>query len=163
MGKRKKKGILNEFKEFVLRGNVVDLAVGVIIGSSFQTIIKSLVQDVISPLLGVITGGVDFTNHFILLYHPQEGEIVRSLAEAQALGPVFAYGLFLTSVINFLIMAIVIFFMIKAINMLNKTKTGQLTVPSEKSCPYCYKKISTNAKRCPYCTSQLDSNNQTTG
>lgn len=112
----KKKGIVAEFKDFVLRGNVVDLAVGVIIGASFQGIVNSLVKDVISPLIGVITGGVDFSNQFILLYKAPVGSSIGTLKEAQAMGPVLAYGSFITAVVNFLIMAVVIFIMIKAIN-----------------------------------------------
>lgn len=162
----KKKPVINEFKEFILRGNVVDLAVGVIIGAAFQAIVSSLVKDIISPLIGVITGGADFSNKFLLLYTPQEGADVSTLAAASSLGPVFAYGAFITSVINFLIMAIVIFIMVKAINTL-RGKTQQViaqqtkpqpasgAVSQEKQCPHCYKQIHVNATRCPYCTSQL--------
>ena len=158
----KKKGIVTEFKEFVLRGNVVDLAVGVIIGAAFQGIVSSLVKDVISPLIGVITGGVDFSSQFLLLYKASEGSSVQTLADARALGPVFAYGSFITAVINFLIMAIVIFIIIKAINAVNGKKQSQTTsITEDKKCPYCYQPIHPKAKRCPHCTSQLDSKNQT--
>lgn len=170
----KNKPVINEFKEFILRGNVVDLAVGVIIGAAFQAIVSSLVKDIISPLIGVITGGVDFTNKFLLLYTPQEGADVSTLAAASSLGPVFAYGAFITSVINFLIMAFVIFIMVKALNTL-RGKTQQViaqqtkpqpaaaaaAVSQEKQCPHCYKQIHVNATRCPYCTSQLEGQSST--
>ncbi len=159
----KKKGIWSEFKEFVLRGNVVDLAVGVIIGAAFQGIVSSLVKDVISPLIGVITGGVDFSNQFLLLYKAPEGTSIQTLSDAQALGPVFAYGTFITSVINFLIMAVVIFIIIKAINVLKGNKQTESTSPPAegKTCPFCYQPVNPKATRCPHCTSQLDSKSQT--
>lgn len=153
----KKNGILGEFKEFVLRGNVIDLAVGVIIGAAFQGIVNSLVTDIISPLIGVITGGVDFSNKFLLLYGAPEGADVSTLQAAQALGPVFAYGSFITAVINFLIMAAVIFLMVKGINSLHgKKKEEAPAVPEDKECPYCFTHIDIKATRCPHCTSLLD-------
>ncbi len=151
-----KKGIIAEFKEFVLRGNVVDLAVGVIIGASFQTIVNSLVKDIISPLIGVITGGVDFSNKFVPLYAAPAGADVSTLSAAQALGPVFAYGSFITAVINFLIMASVIFMMIKVINTLRgKKQQAEPAASTDKECPYCFTRINVNATRCPNCTSNL--------
>ena len=181
-----KKSMVNEFKDFILRGNVVDLAVGVIIGAAFQSIVTSLVKDIISPLIGVITGGVDFTNKFLLLYTPANGADVSTLDAAGAQGPVIAYGAFITSVINFLIMAVVIFFMVKSINSLRgkaqqavtlkmkgksggsssqSTTSGSASDPSseEKQCSYCYKKIHINATRCPYCTSQLEESSESCG
>lgn len=167
----KDKPVINEFKEFILRGNVVDLAVGVIIGAAFQAIVSSLVKDIISPLIGVITGGVDFSNKFLLLYTPQEGADVSNLMAASSMGPVFAYGAFITSVINFLIMAVVIFIMVKALNTLRgksqqviaqqaKPQTAANPASQEKQCPHCYKQIHVNATRCPYCTSQLKGQNE---
>ncbi|MEY8352392.1 large conductance mechanosensitive channel protein MscL [Lachnospiraceae bacterium 54-53] len=162
----KKRKIITEFKDFVLRGNVVDLAVGVIIGASFQAIVNSMVKDIISPLIGVITGGVDFSSKFVLLYSAPEGADVSTLAAAQALGPVFAYGSFFTAVINFLIMAVVIFFMIKGINTL-QGKKSQTAAPApaplseEKKCPFCYSPINAKATRCPHCTSQLNGQKDT--
>lgn len=180
-----KKSMLNEFKEFILRGNVIDLAVGVIIGAAFQSIVSSLVKDIISPLIGVITGGVDFSNKFLLLYTPVNGADVSTLAAAGAQGPVVAYGAFITAVINFLIMAVVIFIMVRSINSL-RGKTLQVMTPKMKGqsgsatasnassvsqtqssslseekqqCPHCYEKINVNATRCPFCTSQLDNSN----
>lgn len=180
-----KKSMISEFKEFILRGNVIDLAVGVIIGAAFQSIVSSLVKDIISPLIGVITGGVDFSNKFLLLYTPVNGADVSTLAAAGAQGPVFAYGAFITAVINFLIMAVVIFIMVRSINSLRgktlqvitpkmKGQSGSATASSTSSasqtqsnasseekqqCPHCYEKINVNATRCPYCTSQLDNSN----
>ncbi|PPK80333.1 large conductance mechanosensitive channel [Lacrimispora xylanisolvens] len=157
-----KKSITAEFKEFVLRGNVVDLAVGVIIGGAFQGIVSSLVKDVISPFIGVITGGVDFSNQFLLLYKVPQGTVIQTLADAQARGPVFAYGAFITSVINFLIMAVVIFLIIKAINVLRGTKqAGGSAAAEDKKCPFCYQPVDPKATRCPHCTSQLNSKSQT--
>jgi len=151
-----KKGIIAEFKEFVLRGNVVDLAVGVIIGAAFQAIVNSLVKDIISPLIGVITGGVDFSNKFVPLYAAPAGADVSTLSAAQALGPVFAYGAFITAVINFLIMASVIFMMIKVINSLRgKKQQAEPAAATDKECPYCFTHIHVNATRCPNCTSKL--------
>ncbi|WP_313345928.1 large conductance mechanosensitive channel protein MscL [Lacrimispora sp.] len=188
-----KKSMVSEFREFILRGNVVDLAVGVIIGAAFQSIVTSLVRDIISPLIGVVTGGVDFTNKFLLLYTPANGADVSTLEAAGAQGPVIAYGAFITSVINFLIMAVVIFFMVKSINSLRgkaqqavalkmkgksggsssqSTSTSSSTTTSdsasapsseEKQCSYCYKKIHINATRCPYCTSQLEESSESSG
>ncbi len=153
----KTKGMINEFKEFILRGNVVDLAVGVIIGAAFQGIVNSLVKDIISPLIGTVTGGVDFSGKFLLLYDAPQAADVSTLEAAQALGPVFAYGAFVTAVINFFIMAVVIFVMIKAINSLyGKKPEAAPAAPKEKNCPYCLKPVDINATRCPYCTSQLD-------
>ncbi|WP_333649710.1 large conductance mechanosensitive channel protein MscL [Lacrimispora sp.] len=153
----KTKGMVSEFKEFVLRGNVVDLAVGVIIGAAFQGIVNSLVKDIISPLIGAITGGVDFSGKFLLLYEAPQGADVSTLEAAQALGPVFGYGAFITAVINFFIMAVVIFAMIKAINSLHgKKQEAAPAAAKEKNCPYCFKPVDINATRCPYCTSQLD-------
>ncbi|GGO29797.1 large-conductance mechanosensitive channel [Gemmobacter aquaticus] len=110
--------MLNEFKAFIARGNVVDLAVGIIIGASFTAIVNSLVADLVNPLIGVVTGGIDFSNLFINL---GEGDFT-SLAAARAAGaPVFAYGSFITAVINFLIIAWVVFLLVKAVNKLQET------------------------------------------
>ncbi len=134
----------------------MDLAVGVIIGAAFQTIVNSLVKDIISPLIGVITGGVDFSNKFVPLYAAQAGADVSTLSAAQELGPVFAYGSFITAVINFLIMASVIFMMIKVINTLRgKKQQAEPAASTDKECPFCFTRINGNATRCPNCTSQL--------
>lgn len=149
------KNIINEFKEFIMRGNVLDMAVGVIIGGAFQKIIGSLVNDVIMPVISLVTGGVDFSNWFIAL----DGHHYASLAEAQAAkAATLNYGTFITQVIDFLIMAFVIFMMVKIMNTLaNKVKkpVEEVVEPKAKVCPYCMSEIDIHATRCPHCTSEL--------
>ena len=149
------KNIINEFKEFIMRGNVLDLAVGVIIGGAFQKIIASLVNDVIMPIITLCTGGIDFTNWFIAL----DGHHYESLAAAQAAkAATLNYGTFLTEVINFLIMAFIIFMMVKTMNTLAKrTKKAEepQASPTTKICPFCKSEIAIDASRCPHCTSEL--------
>lgn len=148
------KNFIEEFKKFIMRGNVMDLAVGVIIGGAFQAIINSLVNDVIMPLIGLITGGIDFSNLFIQL----SGEKYATLAEAQAAGvAVFAYGNFITAVLNFLIIAFVIFLLVKGMNRLAEGKKKDVKEePTTKTCPFCQSEISIKATRCPHCTSVLE-------
>ena len=149
-------GFFGEFKKFIMRGNVIDLAVGVIVGGAFQTIVKSLVDDVVMPVISLATKGVDFTNKFILL---GEGEFA-TLAEAQEAGvAAIAYGNFINAILNFLIMAFVIFCLVKTINTVNdKTKKKEEAAPAEpttKECPYCKSEIAIGATKCPNCTSDL--------
>jgi large conductance mechanosensitive channel len=124
-------GMMKEFKEFAMKGNVMDLAVGVIIGGAFQTIIKSVIDDLIMPLVGKVLGNVDFSN----MYVPLSDKIVKvndtwpALAEAKKLGPVFAYGNFITVLINFIILAFIIFMMVKAMNNLRKKEAAAPTPP----------------------------------
>lgn len=143
--------MLQEFKKFVMRGNVVDLAVGVIIGAAFGKIVTSLVEDLIMPPIGKIVGNIDFTN----LYLPLSDKIATglSLVEAKKLGPVLAYGNFLTIVLNFLIVAFCIFLVIKGLSSLQKPPPE--SGPVNKDCPQCATSIPIAAKRCPNCTSQL--------
>lgn len=142
--------IMEEFKQFVMRGNVIDMAVGVIIGAAFGKIVTSLVNDVLMPPIGLLLGKVDFSN----LYLNMSDKVFVSLAEAQQAGvPTLNYGLFLNNVINFLIVAFVIFMLIKQINRLQKPPTP--TAPVTKVCPFCCSTIGINAVRCPHCTSQL--------
>ena len=144
---KKGKGFLKEFKQFILRGNVLDMAVGVIIGGAFTAIVTSLNQDILTPLLGLI-GGTDFSH---LMYVLGEGE------EA----PVLMYGNFITAVINFLITAFVIFLFIKLINGITDklAKKEEVAVaPTTKKCPYCKSDIDLEATRCPHCTSVLNEN-----
>lgn len=156
MGKKKKNGFIAEFKEFIMRGNVVDLAVGVIIGGAFQKIVTSLVNDVIMPVISFITGGIDFSNWFISL----EGKTYATLAQAQEAGAAtLNYGVFLTNVINFLIMAFVIFLMVKGLNTLARKKETKEEEPKTKTCPYCQSEVSIKATRCPHCTSELKKQN----
>lgn len=144
------KKLMQEFKDFALKGNMLDLAVGVIIGGAFSGIVKSLVDDIIMPLISLLTGKIDFTNMFIAL----DGGTYATLDEAKAATSVLAYGSFLTGVINFLIMAFVVFMVIKELNKLYK-KPAAPTEPTEKECPYCKSRIPLSATRCPHCTSQL--------
>ena len=150
------KNFINEFKTFVMRGNVIDLAVGVIIGAAFQAIVNSLVKDIITPLISLITGGLDFSNLFIQLNGAEKYATVAAATEAGV--AVLAYGSFITAVINFLIMAFVIFCLVKFINKLSAPLTKKEeapAAPTTKKCPYCQSEIDINATRCPHCTSDL--------
>lgn len=151
----KKSGFISEFRKFIMRGNVVDLAVGVIIGGAFQAIVKSLVDDIVMPVISLITKGIDFTEKFVAL----DGVSYATLADAQAAGAaVLTYGNFLSAIINFLIMAFVIFCLVKAINKVNeKTSKKEEVVeePTTKTCPYCQSEISIKATKCPCCTSDI--------
>lgn len=156
----KKKGIIQEFKEFAMRGNVMDLAVGVIIGGAFGKIVTSLVNDMIMPVIGLITGGQNFNEQFVILKLPENVEktAVTSLAKATELGvTTFNYGSFITAVIDFLIVAFVIFLMVKGINQLTlfNKKEEAPAEPTTKKCTYCQSEISIKATRCPHCTSEL--------
>ena len=143
---------LLEFKEFAMRGNVMNLAVGVIIGAAFQTIINSLVNDIINPILGIFTGKIDFSNLFITL----DGSHYETLDAAEKAGAaVFKYGSFISNVINFIIMALVVFCIVKFLNKLRKPATKTPAEPTTKKCPYCMSEISIEATRCPNCTSSL--------
>lgn len=148
------KKFMEEFKTFIMRGNVMDLAVGVIIGGAFQAIINSLVNDIIMPLISLITGGIDFSNWFIQLSGDQK---YATLAAAQEAGvATLSYGNFITAVINFLIMALVIFTIIKTINTLDaKYRPKKEEAPTTKKCPFCQSEIDIKATRCPHCTSEL--------
>ena len=145
--------MLDEFKKFAMRGNVVDMAVGIIIGGAFGTIVKSLVSDVIMPPIGLLLGGVDFSDLFITLKEGTTAGPYATLAAAQAAGAVtIGYGLFINAVISFLIVAFAVFLLIKVINRMQAEKPAE---PTEKECPYCLTSIAIKATRCPNCTSQL--------
>jgi large conductance mechanosensitive channel len=144
--------MIKEFKEFIMRGNVLDLAIAVIIGGAFGKIITSFVNDIIMPPIGLLLGNVDFSNLFINL----SGTPYKSLAEAQTAGaPTLNYGLFLNTVIDFLIVAFVIFLVVRTANRLQKPKPVPPAEPTTKECPYCISTIPVKATRCPNCTSQL--------
>jgi len=144
--------MLKEFKEFTLRGNVIDLAVGVIIGGAFGKIVSSLVNDIIMPPIGMLLNGVNFSNLFFSL----DGKNYASLADAQAAGaPTLNYGLFINNTIDFIIVALVIFLMIRAINRMKKQPVPATSEPTSKDCPFCFTSIPLQATRCPHCTSQL--------
>jgi large conductance mechanosensitive channel len=143
--------MLKEFKEFALRGSVLDMAIGVIIGTAFGKIISSLVSDILMPPIGLLLGNVDFTNIFWSL----SGEKFQSLADAQAAGAAtINIGLFINTMINFIIIALVLFLVLKPINEMNKKK-AKSAEPTVKDCPYCLTSIPLKASRCPHCTSQL--------
>lgn len=142
--------MLKEFRDFALRGNVIDLAVGVIIGAAFGKIITSFVSDILTPPIGLLLGKVDLTNLFI----DMSGHGYRSLADAKAAGAAtLNYGLFLNNIIDFLIVAFVIFIFIRAINHMQRPVLPP--EPGTKACPYCATDIPIKATRCPHCTSQL--------
>ena len=151
------KKFMEEFKTFVMRGNVLDLAVGVIIGGAFQKIITSMVNDIIMPVITLITGGVDFKQWFLAL----DGSTYAKLEDAQAAGAAtLNYGVFITEVINFLIMAFVIFTIVRTMNKIaDAAKPKEEEVPAEpttKKCPHCCSEIAIEATRCPNCTSVLE-------
>jgi large conductance mechanosensitive channel len=142
--------MFKEFREFIMRGNVVDLAVGVIIGGAFGKIVSSLVSDVIMPPIGLLLNGVNFSNLFISL----NGQPFATLADAQAAGaPTLNYGSFINAIIDFLIIGVVIFLLIRSMNRLQKPAPA--AAPTTKECPHCFSTISVKATRCPNCTSQL--------
>ena len=143
------KGFLKEFKEFALKGNMIDLAVGMIIGAAFTALVNKLVSDLIMPLISLITGKIDFENMFI----PLAGQTTKVYTEAVEQGAVLAYGSFITAVINFLIMAFVVFVFVKQMNKLKKAEPE--AAPIEKECEYCKTMIPIAATRCPHCTSKL--------
>jgi large conductance mechanosensitive channel len=148
--------MLKEFKEFVLRGNVVDMAVGIIIGAAFGTIVASLVGDIIMPPIGLLLGGVDFANFFILLKVGSPAAPYASLADAQAAGAVtINYGVFINAVVSFLVVALVMFLLIRSINRLKREEEAPLAEPTTKECPFCLSTIPIKATRCAYCTSEL--------
>jgi large conductance mechanosensitive channel len=148
--------MLKEFKEFALRGNVMDMAVGIIIGAAFGAIVTSLVKDVIMPPIGLLLGGLDFANFFILLKAGSPAAPYASLAEAQAAGAVtISYGVFINTVINFLIVAFVVFLLIRSINQMRRQEEAPPAEPTTKECPFCLSTIPVKATRCAYCTSEL--------
>ena len=155
------KKFIGEFKEFIMRGNVMDLAVGVIIGGAFQAIVNSLVNDVIMPLISLATKGMDFTNKFILLSKPAEGvPEPATLAEAKEAGlAALGYGSFVSAILNFLIMANIIFLLVKGINkvanMGKKKEEEKEEEPTTKVCPFCKSEIAIDATKCPHCTSDI--------
>jgi large conductance mechanosensitive channel len=145
--------MLKEFKEFAMRGNVIDLAVGFIMGAAFSTIVNSLVNDIIMPPVGLLLGGVDFSQLFIDL----SGDGYASLAAAQEAGAAtINYGLFLNALINFIIVALAMFLLVKAVNRLMAQPKEEVPAePTTQECPFCATEIPVKATRCPHCTSEL--------
>jgi large conductance mechanosensitive channel len=154
----KERDNFKEFKDFAMRGNVVDMAVGIIIGGAFGTIVKSLVADVITPPIGLALGGVDFTNLFITLEPATEGAVYSSLAVAQEADAVtLNYGLFLNASISFIIVAFAVFLLIKGINKATKQQKEEAAAaePDTKECQHCCSTIPIKASKCCHCTSQV--------
>ncbi|NND36016.1 MAG: large-conductance mechanosensitive channel protein MscL [Gammaproteobacteria bacterium] len=148
--------MFKEFKEFAMRGNVVDMAVGIIIGGAFGTIVKSLVSDVMMPPIGLALGGVDFSNLFVTVKDGAAAGPYSSLAIAQEAGAVtINYGVFLNNVISFLIVAFAVFLLIKGINSMKREAEAPPAEPTEKDCPKCCTSIPIKATRCPNCTAEL--------
>lgn len=148
------KKMLNEFKQFAIKGNMIDLAVGMIIGTSFNKIVSSLVNDMIMPLLGIFTGKIDFAQLYIAL----DGKTYESLAAAEEAGAAcFKYGAFLAGLLDFLIMAFIVFLFVRGINKLREMNKEPEApkAPTTKTCPFCKSEISMEATRCPHCTSEL--------
>jgi large conductance mechanosensitive channel len=149
--------MLKEFREFAVKGNVVDMAVGIIIGAAFGAIAKSLVDDVLMPPLGLLLGGVDFTNFFIVL---KEGAAAAapypSLAAAKEAGAVtLNYGVFFNTILTFLVVAFAVFLLVRQINRLRREEQVAPAAPTDKPCEFCFMTIPVQAKRCPHCTSEL--------
>ncbi len=145
-----------DFKEFVARGNVMDMAVGIIVGAAFSAIVNSLVADVIMPPIGLLLSDVDFGNLFVVLQQGATAGPYATLADAQAAGAVtLNYGLFINTIINFLIVAFVIFLIIRGVNRLKREEEAPPAEPTTKECPYCLSKIPIKATRCPHCTSEI--------
>ena len=148
--------MLKDFKEFAMRGNVVDMAVGIIIGAAFGTIVKSLVADVIMPPIGLLLGNVDFSNLFIVLKEGATAGPFATIAEAQKAGAVtINYGVFINTIISFIIVAFAVFLLIRAINKLQREEEAPPEEPTTKECPHCLSTIPIKATRCGHCTSEL--------
>jgi large conductance mechanosensitive channel len=148
--------MLKDFKEFAMRGNVVDMAVGIVIGVAFGAVIKSLVADVIMPPIGLLLGNVDFSNLFITLKAGKVAGPYVSLAAAQAAGAVtLNLGLFINTIISFVIVAFAVFLLVRGINQLRREQEAPPAAPTTKECPYCLSEIPLKATRCPHCTSEL--------
>lgn len=148
--------MFKEFKEFAMRGNVLDMAVGIIIGVAFGAIVNSLVADVIMPPIGLALGNVDFSNLFIVLKAGGTAGPYASLAAAKQAGAVtLNYGFFINTIINFIIVAFAVFLLVKGINRLRRKQVALPAEPTTKQCPYCLSTVSIKATRCAFCTSEL--------
>jgi large conductance mechanosensitive channel len=151
--------MMKEFREFALKGNVVDMAVGIIIGGAFGAVVNTLVSDLLMPPIGLLLQGVDFANLFIVLKEGAKAAPYATLAEARAAGAVtLNYGIFLNALIGFLIVSFSVYLMVRAVNRLRRTRPAPEALPAApalKECPYCYTMVPPKAVRCPACTSQL--------
>ncbi len=149
--------MLDEFKKFAIRGNVIDMAVGIIIGAAFGTIVQSLVKDVLMPPLGLLTGNVDFANLFAVLKDGTPAAPYTTLQAAQEAGAVtINYGLFFNTIVSFVIVAFAIFLLVRYINKLREPDEGPAAPPTVKKCPHCVSDIPIQATRCPHCTSEIE-------
>ncbi len=149
--------MLEEFKKFIMRGNVIDMAIGIIIGGAFGTIVKSLVDDVLMPPIGLLLGGIDFSEFFVVLKQGANapGPYV-ALAEAKEAGAVtINYGLFANALVSFLIVAFAVFLLVRSINSLRRQEKASAAPPTTKACPFCMSQVALNATRCPHCTSEI--------
>jgi large conductance mechanosensitive channel len=148
--------LVKELRDFISRGNVIDLAVGFIIGSAFSTIVKSLVSDIIMPPIGLALGKVDFSNLFLVLKEGDRPGPYYTIAAAQEAGAVtLNYGLFINSIVTFLIIAVALFFLVRIVNRMRREKEAPPPLPTTKECPFCFTLIPIRATRCPNCTSEL--------
>jgi len=148
--------MLKEFKEFAMRGNVIDMAVGIIIGAAFGTIVNSLVQDVIMPPIGLLLGNVDFSNIFAVIKEGKVAGPYASIAAAKAAGAVtINFGIFMNTLISFILIAFAVFLLVRTINKLRRQEEAPPPVPTTKECTYCFSSIPIKATRCPNCTSEL--------
>jgi large conductance mechanosensitive channel len=149
-------GMIKEFREFAVKGNVVDMAVGIIIGAAFGTIVKSLVDDVIMPPIGLLLGNVDFSNLFVVIREGAQAGPYATIAAAHSTGAVtLNYGMFINTIISFVIVAFCVFLLVKNINRLKREEVTAPASPTTKECPHCFSTISIKAVRCPHCTSTL--------
>jgi len=149
--------MLKEFKEFAMRGNVIDMAIGIIIGGAFGPIVGSMVNDVLMPPIGLAMGGVDFSNLFVLIKEGSKAAApYASLAAAKQAGAVtINYGLFINSVISFIIVVFCVFLLVKTMNRLKREEAAPPAEPTTRDCPFCYSAIPLKASRCPHCTSEV--------
>ncbi len=148
--------MFKEFREFAMRGNVVDMAVGIIIGGAFGTIVKSLVDDVMMPPVGLLIGNVDFSDLFVVLREGTAPGPYAALAEAKKAGAVtLNFGAFANNVVSFVIVAFAVFLLVRGINQLKREKEAPPAAPSTKDCPFCCSSIAIKARRCAYCTTEL--------
>src|SRR4030043_638122 len=148
--------MLREFREFAMRGNVIDMAVGIIMGAAFGGIVNSLVSDVIMPPIGLLLGNIDFSNFFLVLKEGKVAGPYASVAAAKAAGAVsINYGMFVNTIVSFVIVAFAVFLLIRGINKLRRQEEAPPPVPTTKECTYCYSSIPIKATRCPQCTSEL--------
>jgi len=148
--------MFKEFKEFAMKGNVIDMAVGIIIGAAFGTIVNSLVQDVIMPPIGLLLGNVDFTNIFAVLKEGKVAGPYASVAAAKAAGAVtINFGVFINTIISFILIAFAVFLLVRTINRMRRQEEAPPAAPPTKDCNYCFSKVPIQATRCPNCTSEL--------